>query len=149
MERGSSGLQETLQTAEAWRTHYDREIHANWRICSFVCQCTSSQIRPLICVQSNLRSTRTSISAASMPDWDTRIQASGLLIAERVLEASKSRELGSAWQRLVTTDGRAAIGTLAEELECSRRVLIEKFRMQIGIVPDRCTDIPDSITRYV
>jgi len=40
-----------------------------------------------------------------------------------------------AWRRLVATNGAVGIGTLLDELGCSRRHLAARFREDIGITP--------------
>jgi methylphosphotriester-DNA--protein-cysteine methyltransferase len=57
------------------------------------------------------------------------------LIAERVAEAEIPFSIGSAWRRLVATDGRIALGALASEMDCSHRTLIARFRTCVGFPP--------------
>ena len=40
-----------------------------------------------------------------------------------------------AWRRLIETAGRLPIGTLVDELGCSRKHLAERFRVEIGVAP--------------
>ena len=67
--------------------------------------------------------------------WADRFAAMDLLIAERMAEAERSRAIHAAWRRLVASDGRIAIGSLASEMDCSRRTMIERFRTQVGLRP--------------
>jgi AraC-like DNA-binding protein len=67
--------------------------------------------------------------------WTERFAAMESLIAERVAEAEMPSSIGSAWCRLVATDGRIALGPLASEMGCSHRVLIARFRTYVGFPP--------------
>ncbi len=40
-----------------------------------------------------------------------------------------------AWRRLVETDGRVAVGALAEELGWSRKRIVARFREEVGLPP--------------
>jgi AraC-like DNA-binding protein len=57
------------------------------------------------------------------------------LIAERVAGAELPSSIGLAWRRLVATDGRIALGSLAAEVDCSHRTLIARFRTCVGFPP--------------
>jgi AraC-like DNA-binding protein len=67
--------------------------------------------------------------------WADRFAAMESLIAERVAEAEIPSCIGSAWRRLVATDGRIALGSLASEVDCSHRTLIARFRTCVGFPP--------------
>ncbi len=67
--------------------------------------------------------------------WTERFAAVESLIAERVAEAEIPASIGSAWHRLVSTDGRIALGSLASEMDCSHRTLIARFRTWVGFPP--------------
>ena len=67
--------------------------------------------------------------------WPDRFDAMESLIAERVTRATIPALVGVAWHRLLTTHGRAALGSLADELECSHRTLIARFRTYAGFPP--------------
>ena len=62
-----------------------------------------------------------------------------LLDATLLARISKSRPLSpiamQAWHRLVRTSGRADIGKLATEFDCSRKHLVSKFHEQVGLAP--------------
>lgn len=72
----------------------------------------------------------------SAGDWPARFRLIDSVLAKR-LEAARppSAELVWAWRRLVETDGRLAIGALAEELGWSRKRIAARFREQIGLPP--------------
>ena len=67
--------------------------------------------------------------------WADRFAAMDDLIAQRVEEAGRSNGVDAAWRQLVAADGRVAIGSLAADMDCSRRVLIARFRNQVGFPP--------------
>jgi AraC-like DNA-binding protein len=67
--------------------------------------------------------------------WTDRFAAMESLIAERVAEAEIPASIGFAWRRLVATDGRIALGSLASETNCSHRTLIARFRTCVGFPP--------------
>jgi AraC-like DNA-binding protein len=67
--------------------------------------------------------------------WTDRFAAMESLIAERIAETQIPATIGVAWQKLVATDGRIALGSLATELDCSHRSLIAKFRTCVGFPP--------------
>jgi AraC-like DNA-binding protein len=72
---------------------------------------------------------------ASAESWTDRFAAMESLIAKRVADAEIPASIGAAWRRLVATDGRIALGSLAAELHCSHRTLIARFRMHVGFPP--------------
>ena len=57
------------------------------------------------------------------------------LIAQRIAEAEMPCSVGLVWRRLVATDGRIALGSLAGEMDCSHRTLIARFRTCVGFPP--------------
>ena len=67
--------------------------------------------------------------------WSDRFVAMESLIAERVAGREIPASVGSAWRRLVATDGRIALGSLASEMDCSHRTLIARFRTCVGFSP--------------
>jgi AraC-like DNA-binding protein len=68
--------------------------------------------------------------------WTDRFAAAESLIAERVTDAAAiPASIGLAWRRLVATDGRIALGSLANEMACSHRTLIARFRTCVGFPP--------------
>ena len=80
---------------------------------------------------------------ARVRGWHARFAAMDALIAAHVADAAKRRLVTDAasgavahvWQRLVATDGAVALGPLADELDCSRRALIARFRTSVGFPP--------------
>src|SRR5262249_11992231 len=67
--------------------------------------------------------------------WTDRFAAMESLIAERVADAKIPASIGLAWRRLVATDGRIAVGSLATEMDCSHGPLIGRFRTCVGFPP--------------
>ena len=67
--------------------------------------------------------------------WADRFAAMESLIAERVADAEIPASIGFAWRRLVATEGRIALGSLASEIDCSHRTLIARFRTCVGFPP--------------
>jgi len=67
--------------------------------------------------------------------WPGRFAAMESLIAERVADAEIPASIGLAWRRLVATDGRISLGSLASEMDCSHRTLIARFRTCVGFPP--------------
>jgi AraC-like DNA-binding protein len=67
--------------------------------------------------------------------WTDRFAAMESLIAERIAEAEIPLSIGVAWRKLVATDGRIALGSLASEMDCSHRTLIARFRTYMGFPP--------------
>jgi AraC-like DNA-binding protein len=68
--------------------------------------------------------------------WEARLELLDTELAarlERRLPASP--DVAWAWRRLDETGGRVSIGTLTEELGCSRRHLTTRFREQVGLPP--------------
>lgn len=57
------------------------------------------------------------------------------LIRRMMVAAPVFPEVEAAWRRLAASHGNAAIGAIAEELGWSRKRLIERFRLQIGLTP--------------
>jgi AraC-like DNA-binding protein len=71
----------------------------------------------------------------SARSWAQRFSALESLIGERVAGSEVPAALCSIWSRLVGTDGRIAVGSLAAELDCSHRALIARFRTYAGFPP--------------
>jgi AraC-like DNA-binding protein len=67
--------------------------------------------------------------------WTDRFAAMESLIAERLAHAHVPASIDFAWRRLVATDGRIALGSLAAEVDCSHRTLIARFRTCVGFPP--------------
>jgi AraC-like DNA-binding protein len=70
------------------------------------------------------------------PTWEARFTILDRAIGARVSAArAPSNTVLWTWRRLVTTGGRASIGTIVEEAGCSQRHLIAQFRDEIGLTP--------------
>lgn len=67
--------------------------------------------------------------------WTERFAAMEALIALRIANAEMSGAVPLVWRALVSTDGRSPLGPLADELDCSHRTLIARFRTCIGFSP--------------
>jgi len=67
--------------------------------------------------------------------WNDRFDAIEALIAERVAQAISPSGLAWVWDKLEAADGRLPLGRLASEIDCSHRVLIDRFRTCIGSTP--------------
>jgi AraC-like DNA-binding protein len=67
--------------------------------------------------------------------WTARFDAMEALIAERVVGEEIPGAVDLVWRELVASHGRASLGTLAAEIDCSHRTLIAKFRTSIGLPP--------------
>jgi AraC-like DNA-binding protein len=73
---------------------------------------------------------------ARVASWERRFELLDAFVLARFARARlPSPRVVRAWQRLEASDGRSAIGPLADELGCSRKHLIELFREQIGVPP--------------
>jgi len=72
--------------------------------------------------------------ASAARGWTDRFAAMESLIAERVANAEMP-SVGLAWHRLVATDGRIALGSLAARMDCSHRTMIARFRACAGFPP--------------
>ena len=69
-------------------------------------------------------------------DWVERFDVLEAFLLARLADAQEvDPAVAWAWQRLVQSDGRARIGTLAAEVGASRRHLGERFHRQIGLAP--------------
>jgi AraC-like DNA-binding protein len=70
------------------------------------------------------------------PDWAARFALLDALLLKRFAEAPLPRsETVWVWRRLVESDGRVAIGSLAQELGWSRKRIVAQFRAEIGLAP--------------
>jgi AraC-like DNA-binding protein len=68
--------------------------------------------------------------------WADRFRLLDEVIAKRLADARPpSSGVVWAWRRLVETDGRIAVGTLAEQLGWSRKRMVVRFREEIGLPP--------------
>jgi len=69
--------------------------------------------------------------------WVARFDAMEELIGSRVASSEGLPYIGRAWDRLVATGGRATIASLAADIGCSHRHLIQQFRTCIGVPPKK------------
>jgi AraC-like DNA-binding protein len=68
--------------------------------------------------------------------WADRFRALDEVIATRLADARPpSAGVVWAWGRLLETDGRVAVGTLAEQLGWSRKRIVARFREEVGLPP--------------
>lgn len=65
--------------------------------------------------------------------WADRFAAMESLIAERIGGAESP--VGIAWKKLLASDGRIALTSLASDMQCSYRTFIARFRSSIGLPP--------------
>lgn len=73
---------------------------------------------------------------ACAPGWQARFDLLDAELAGRLRERpAPPPDVAWAWGRLTRSSGRLSIGSLLEELGCSRRHLSARFREQIGITP--------------
>jgi AraC-like DNA-binding protein len=70
------------------------------------------------------------------PGWQARFELLDAALGARLTAARPpSPDVAWAWRRLVDTSGGVEIGALTNELGCSRRHLITRFREQVGLPP--------------
>ncbi len=70
------------------------------------------------------------------PTWHQRFMLLDEFLLDRLDRGPRpSPQVRRAWQRLVATDGAAAVGRIAGEVGWSHKHLITKFRRQIGVAP--------------
>jgi AraC-like DNA-binding protein len=68
--------------------------------------------------------------------WPDRFRLLDELLAKRLVEARPPSDgVVWAWRRLRKSDGRVAIGALAEELGWSRKRIVARFREEVGLPP--------------
>jgi AraC-like DNA-binding protein len=73
---------------------------------------------------------------ANEPSWDRRFALAERFIAQRVAAAPKpSATVAWAFDRLLTTNGRIQVGTLAGKIGWSRKHLVNRFNTEIGLGP--------------
>lgn len=73
---------------------------------------------------------------AELPDWPSRFAVMDTVLPRWLDEGRPPAPMVEyAWQRIAETQGRVSIGTLVDELGCSRRYLLTQFRSQIGVPP--------------
>jgi AraC-like DNA-binding protein len=69
-------------------------------------------------------------------DWTVRFRLLDETLTGRLAEARPPAPgVTWAWRRLLETDGRVAIGDLADELGWSRKRIVARFREEIGLSP--------------
>jgi hypothetical protein len=81
--------------------------------------------------------------------WSDRFAAMEKLIAGRVADAELPPSIGLAWRRLVATDGRITVGSLASGMDCSHRTLIARFRTCVGFPPKTIARLLRSIAPWL
>jgi AraC-like DNA-binding protein len=70
------------------------------------------------------------------PGWHSRFAVLDALLARRAAQGPRPAEqVCRAWERLVASEGRAAIGSVAGEVGWSGKHLIAMFKQQIGLPP--------------
>lgn len=70
------------------------------------------------------------------PGWQARFELLDAALGARLAAARPpSPDVAWAWRRLIDTSGGVEIGALTNELGCSRRHLIARFREQVGLPP--------------
>lgn len=69
-------------------------------------------------------------------DWSERFAILDQALVRR-LDAARpaSPDVAWAWGRLVESGGRLPVGELCEELGCSRKHMLRRFKEQIGVAP--------------
>lgn len=73
---------------------------------------------------------------AHAPDWAARFALLDRWLARRVAAARvPSPDVAWSWGRLARSHGAVPIGTLVDELGCSRRHLATRFREEVGMTP--------------
>lgn len=69
-------------------------------------------------------------------DWTARFRLLDAVLMKRAADARPpSAGVVWAWRRLIETDGRVAVGALAEELGWSRKRIVARFREEVGLPP--------------
>jgi AraC-like DNA-binding protein len=82
------------------------------------------------------RADRLTERLAELDDWGERFELLDSTLASRLDDARPpSQGVVWAWQRLSATHGRVPIGELAEELGWSRKLLVARFREEVGLSP--------------
>jgi AraC-like DNA-binding protein len=70
------------------------------------------------------------------PSWNARFEILDRELAGRMLNTrAPSPAVCCAWNRLVSTGGRASIGGIVRAVGCSQKHLIAQFREEIGLSP--------------
>ena len=73
---------------------------------------------------------------AACATWERRFELLDCVVLARFARAPiPDPRVEHVWQRLVASGGGIPVGPLAEEVGCSRKHLIERFREQIGVPP--------------
>ncbi|MGW6460356.1 helix-turn-helix domain-containing protein [Streptomyces sp. NPDC055078] len=73
---------------------------------------------------------------AQAPSWNARFRVLDRQLAQWLRNgATAEARVVHAWQRLRRTAGRLPIGSLADELGCSRRYLEKRFSEHVGLSP--------------
>ena len=70
------------------------------------------------------------------PNWEARFARLDRLLTERIGRAAPfSTEIAWALRHIMESGGNVAVGALADEIGCSHKHLIVRFRDQIGVPP--------------
>ncbi len=72
---------------------------------------------------------------AGINNWERRFDIVEDAILHRIGESPDDPIVAEAWRRLEHAQGRVAIGTLARDLDCSRKHLVTLFRRHVGLPP--------------
>jgi AraC-like DNA-binding protein len=68
--------------------------------------------------------------------WEARFGLVDAVLLRRLADTRPPTPgVAWAWRRLVETDGRVAIGALADELGWSRKRIVARFREEVGLPP--------------
>lgn len=69
-------------------------------------------------------------------DWERRFDLVEAMISERLFSAPlPTPSIAWAYRRLIETSGAEPVGAIAARLDCSRKHLAERFRIEIGLGP--------------
>jgi AraC-like DNA-binding protein len=72
---------------------------------------------------------------AETSDWETRFDIVEEAILRRIGDGTGHPLVTEAWRRLERAQGAIAIGTLARDLDCSRKHLAMLFQRHVGLAP--------------
>ncbi|PSL01144.1 AraC family transcriptional regulator [Haloactinopolyspora alba] len=73
---------------------------------------------------------------AAAPDWPARFElVDAALLRRRERAPAVDDAVGWAWRRLVATGGLVPVGALVDDIGCSRRHFVQRFRRHAGLGP--------------
>ncbi|ALG12888.1 helix-turn-helix transcriptional regulator [Kibdelosporangium phytohabitans] len=73
---------------------------------------------------------------AGLPDWPSRFALADRVLPRWLAGGRPPLPLVEyAYQRIAASEGRIPIGTLVDEIGCSRRYLLTQFRAHVGVPP--------------